>query len=147
MKFGQLIEYNKIFFLKSHAENKAGRLIRDLLLLFKKSFICGKSKWPAASFQYILIGLNMAYNKNKLYETFGYWSEDMLKSDLLEQDLGIISSLHFVNVSKKFSRVILPDQISLTDCLYFLRYQSTCVLHMFVFQVVTSKNLKLTFSF
>ena len=64
MKFGQLIEYNKIFFLKSHAENKAGRLIRDLVLLFKKSFICGKSKWPAASFQYILIGLNMAYNKN-----------------------------------------------------------------------------------
>ena len=71
IKFGQLIEYNKIFFLKSHAENKAGRLIRDLVLLFKKSFICGKSKWPAASFQYILIGLNMAYNKNKLYETFG----------------------------------------------------------------------------
>ena len=71
----------------------------------------------------------------------------MLKSDFAEQDLGIISSLHFVNVSKKFSRVILPDQISLTDCLCFLRYQSTCVLHMFVFQVVTSKNLKLTFSF
>ena len=82
MKFGQLIEYNKIFFLKSHAENKAGRLIRDLVLLFKKSFICGKSKWPAASFQYILIGLNMAYNKKNCMK-------------LLAIDLRICGSLIF----------------------------------------------------
>ena len=33
MKFGQVIEYNKknIFF-KNHADNKAGRLVPDLLL-------------------------------------------------------------------------------------------------------------------
>ena len=37
MKFGQLILYNKknIFF-KNHAENEAGRLVPDLLLLFNE---------------------------------------------------------------------------------------------------------------
>ena len=38
MKFGQVIEYNKkIFSFKNHAENQAGRLVPDLLLLFKKA--------------------------------------------------------------------------------------------------------------
>ena len=38
MKFGQLIEYNKRhFFFKNHAENKAGRLVPDLFLFFKKA--------------------------------------------------------------------------------------------------------------
>ena len=36
MKFGQLTEYNKInFFLQSHAENEAGRLVLDLFLLLR----------------------------------------------------------------------------------------------------------------
>ena len=38
MKFGLLIKYNKIFFLKSRAENEAGKLVPDSFLLFKKSF-------------------------------------------------------------------------------------------------------------
>ena len=36
MKFGQLIEYNKIFFFKNYAENEATRLVPDLFLSFKK---------------------------------------------------------------------------------------------------------------
>ena len=38
MKFGQVIVYNKrkIFF-KNHAENKAGRLVPDHFLFFKKA--------------------------------------------------------------------------------------------------------------
>ena len=37
MKFDQLIEHDKRnVFLKNHAENKAGRLVPDLFLLFKK---------------------------------------------------------------------------------------------------------------
>ena len=37
MKFGQLIEYNKrTFFFKNDAVNKAGRLVPDLFLFFKK---------------------------------------------------------------------------------------------------------------
>ena len=39
MKFSQLIEYNKLtYFFKSHAENEAGRLVSDdLLLIFRKA--------------------------------------------------------------------------------------------------------------
>ena len=45
MKFGQLIE---IFFFKNYAENEAGKLVPDCFFFFKKNFILGKSKWPAA---------------------------------------------------------------------------------------------------
>ena len=34
--------------------------------------------------------------------------------------------------------ILLTDQISLSDCLYFLRYWAICVLWLFVNQVVTS---------
>ena len=38
MKFGQLIEYNKKdFFFNNHAENKAGRPVPDLFLIFVKA--------------------------------------------------------------------------------------------------------------
>ena len=37
MKFGHLIEYNKMLFFKIHEENKAGRLVSDLFLFFKKA--------------------------------------------------------------------------------------------------------------
>ena len=37
MNFGQLTEYNKIFFFKNHAENKAKRLVPDLFLSFEKA--------------------------------------------------------------------------------------------------------------
>ena len=66
----------------------------------------------------------------------------MLNFDFLEKGLGIVSSLHFVHdFSKKkdFScYVLLTDQTSLPDCLYFLRYWSICVLQLFINQVVTS---------
>ena len=40
--------------------------------------------------------LNLAYDKNKMYKTLGYWSRDMLNFSFLEKDLGIVSSPHFV---------------------------------------------------
>ena len=40
MKFGQTIEDNvRNTFLKSNAENEAGRLVTDLFLLYKKLYI------------------------------------------------------------------------------------------------------------
>ena len=33
MKFGRLIEYNKIFYFKNHAENEAGRLVPHLFVV------------------------------------------------------------------------------------------------------------------
>ena len=37
MKFGQVIEYNKIFFFENHADNEAGRLVPNPFLFFKKA--------------------------------------------------------------------------------------------------------------
>ena len=34
MKYGQIIEYNKNFFFKNHAENETERLDEDLVLFF-----------------------------------------------------------------------------------------------------------------
>ena len=45
------------------------------------------------------------------------------------------------------SYILLTDQISLPNRLYFLIYWSICVLQLFVNQVLTSRILKLTLSF
>ena len=37
MKFGQVIEDNKIIFSKIHADNESGRLIPDLFWFLKKT--------------------------------------------------------------------------------------------------------------
>ena len=45
MKFGQLIECNvRNIYFKKHAENKAGRLVPDLFLFFKKALYKVKTK-------------------------------------------------------------------------------------------------------
>ena len=41
--------------------------------------------------------------------------------------------------------ILLTDQISLSDCLYFLRYWAICVLQLLANQAVTTKNLKPVF--
>ena len=97
-------------------------------------------------FQYISIALHLAYNKNKLDKTLDYWSRDMLNFDFLELDLGKVSPYFAYDFSKKcFSYYsLLTDQISLFDCLYFLRSWAICVLQLFISQVMTSCILKLT---
>ena len=55
----------------------------------------------------------------------------MLNFDFLEKGLGIVSLPHFVyDFSKKcFScYIVLTDQITLSDCLYFSRYWAICAL-------------------
>ena len=74
----------------------------------------------------------------------------MLDFYFLEKALEIVSPPHFMYVfqGKCFScYVLLTDQFSLPDCLYFLRYCSICVLQLFVNQVVTSSILKLILPF
>ena len=47
--------------------------------------------------------------------------------------------LYMIYQGKCFScYVLLTDQVSLSDCFYFLRYWGICVLQLFVSQVVTS---------
>ena len=118
---------------------------------FYKSLMWGESKLSAAYFQFILIALNLPYNTNKLYKILDYRSGDMLNfnfGDMLnfnfsEKGLGQVSSPDFeLDFSKKkcFScYILLTEQISLSDCLYFSRYWTLCVLQLFVNQAVTSK--------
>ena len=70
----------------------AERLVLDLFLFFKEA-LWGKIKWYAAWFQYILIPLNLAYNKNKLHKTLDYWSRDMHNFHIFRKG----SPLHFLN--------------------------------------------------
>ena len=68
----------------------------------------------------------------------------------LEKGLRIVSPQYFVyDFQEKCSSyyILLTNQISLSDCLYFLSYWAICVLKMFVNQAVTSYILKLTLSF
>ena len=71
----------------------------------------------------------------------------MLNFNFSEKGLGLVSSPHLVYdfQEKCYScQILLTDQISLSDCLYFSRYWAICVLQLFVNQAVTSENLKLT---
>ena len=110
MKFGQVIENSKgnIFLQKSCRKWGKETSSRPLFVFFK-SFIWGKSNLSAAYFQYISTALNLAYNKNKMYKTLDYWSRDMIKFDLLEKGLGIVSPSHCVRFFRKecFSCYIL----------------------------------------
>ena len=54
-------------------------------------------------FQYLLVAVNLAYNKYKLCKTVDYWFGDMLNLDFLEKNLGIVFLQHFVY---SFSRKI-----------------------------------------
>ena len=59
----------------------------------------------------------------------------MLNFNFSEKDLGLVSPPHFVyDIQQKcFScYIILTDQISLSDWLYFSRYWAKCKLQLFV---------------
>ena len=74
----------------------------------------------------------------------------MLNFNFSEKRLELVSSSHFVfDFSRKIllMYILLTDQISLSDCLYFSKYWAIYVLRFFVNHGVTSQNLKLTLSF
>ena len=152
MKFSQLIEYDKrnIFIEKSCRKWGKETSFR-LLVVFWKSIILGKSKWSARQFHYILVALKLACNKNKPFKTLHYSSRDMLNFDFLDEGLGIVSPPHFMcDFSPKMYTqcyILLSNQISLSGCLYFLRYWTICLLQLFVNQVVTGTNFEINLSF
>ena len=60
---------------------------------------------------------------------------------VLEKGLGIVSPSLLCIIFQEncfLYYTLLIDQISLPDCLYFLRYWSICLLQLFVNQVMTS---------
>ena len=59
----------------------------------------------------------------------------MLNFNFSENGLGFVSPPHFVYdfQEKSFScYILLTEQISLSDCLYFSKYWTICVLQLFV---------------
>ena len=135
MKFGLLIEYYKRnIFLQKSCRKWGKETSSRRLFVFSKSFVWCESNWSAAWFHYILIALKLAYNKNKFHKTWDRWSRDILNLDFLEKGLGIVPSPHLcMNFQQKcFScQILLTDQVSLSDCVYFLRYWVIRVLQMF----------------
>ena len=144
MKFGQLIEQNTKYFPTKIMQNMSqGDQFQSSFCFFKKTFKLGKSKWSAVYFYYTSLGLNLSYNKNKLYKTLDYWSRNMLNFDILEKSLGLISPSRMISPScmifkKNVYHIILTDQISLSEYLYFLRYWAICLMQLFLSQIVTS---------
>ena len=71
---------------------------------------------------------------------------EKLNSDFLEKSLGLVSPPRFVynfsrkNISK--CHILQTDQISLSDCLSFVRYWAIYILKLFVSQFVTAQTLK-----
>ena len=64
--------------------------------------------------------------------------------------LELASLPHFLMIFEEkyfWSYILLPDQISLSDSLYFVRYWAICVLQLFFYQFVTPWILKLTLPF
>ena len=140
MKHGHLIEFKRRSIFLQMLCRKWGRETSSRpLFIFQESLIWGKIMWSAAYFQYILIALNLAYNKNKLYNTLDYWSRDMLNFDFSEKCLALLSPKHFVNFQEKcfLCYFLLTDQISLSNYLYFSRYWAICVLQLFANHAVT----------
>ena len=143
MKFGQVLEHNKKNIFIQISCRKCGRKTSFRpLFVFQQSFICGKSKWSAAHFQYISIVRSLAYNKNKLYKTLDYWSGGILHIDLLEKRLWIVSPPHFVYDSPR-KMFLMPYSINQPNfivwlCLLLLRCWWILVLQFFVSQAVMS---------
>ena len=68
--------------------------MRWSLPAFYKSFEKSKSKWLTPQFQYILIVLNMDTQEKQTVQKFR--SKDILKFDLSEKSLKLVSTPHFV---------------------------------------------------
>ena len=65
----------------------------------------------------------------------------MLNFNFSERGLELVYPLHFVYdfQEKRFScYILLTDQISLSDCLYFSKYWAICVSQLFDSQALTS---------
>ena len=72
----------------------------------------------------------------------------MLNFDFLEEGLGIVPLPHMIFQEKYFScYILLTNQISWTDCIYFLRYWTIFGLQLPFSQVVTSLDLELNLLF
>ena len=66
-------------------------IFTEEILNGKLHFLCNEKQVVCSLDSNISIALNLEYNKDKLYQTLGYLSRDILSFDFLEKGLGIVS--------------------------------------------------------
>ena len=148
----------EIFFFKNHDENVARRLVPDFFFFFfkrKKALYKVKESVLELCFTMFrqhsnqhsvkknctelqFIHPEIYYNCTELQFIHpDIYSTLMFQKRIWEQFFRHILCMIFQQ--KCFScYILLTDQISLSDCLQFLRYQVICVLQLIVNQFVTS---------
>ena len=82
-------------FFKKHAENETGIVVPDLSLFLKIALFEVKTSGLHLNFNIFRLSLTWTYNKNKLYQTSDWLSQDILIFDFLEKGLGLVSPPHF----------------------------------------------------
>ena len=116
------------------------RLVSDLFLFFRKAFC--KVKTSVLHLRFNIFGQPSTWHTIKI-NSIRLWPIDpeicsilIFQKSVWEQFLYHILCIIFQE--KHFTyQILLTDQILLSDCLYFLRYWSICVLSLFVNQIVT----------
>ena len=143
MKFGQLIECNlRIIFLEKSYTNMVEKLVPDPILKIKFEHISGSVIESFTQFVFIVCQVEGYRNIDhlQLQTTCFYLILSFLflkKKEVWNQSLCLI--FHMLFEEKYFScYILLIDQVSLSGCLYFVRYWAICVLLLFVNQVVAS---------
>ena len=129
----------EIFCFKNNAENKTGRLFTDLFLSFKIYL------YEVSSSKSVVLHLSIQKKKKKKKKKknmklqtvhLEIWSILIFSRRVLDYFSYHILCMNFQE--KYFScYIFLNDQISLSDCLYFLKYL-VCLFWLFVIQFVTS---------
>ena len=86
--------------------------------------------------------------ESKMETTCLYLIKSFFKKqkEVWNQSPGLIFSMIFEE-KYIYCYILLPDQISMSSCLYFVRYWAICALQLFVNQVVTTQILQLTLFF
>ena len=142
MKFGQLIKYNlSSIFLKNMVE----KLVSDPFLKIKLNIsldhqpnvlLCSK----VLQFGFIVCQVEDYQNILKLScRPLAFTSYKAFKKQKEVQNQSLCLFFRVIFEEKYFSwYILLSDQITLSGCLYFLKYRTICVLLLFVNQAVTS---------
>ena len=142
MKFGLLIENHKIniFLQKSCKKRGTDTSSRPLSVLDKALYKADSSY------------LQLSFNIFRQLLTWHTIKSNCIKLQTIDPEISLslifqkrVWEQYFHHIlcmifeEKFFSfHLLITDQISLSDCLYFLRYRVICALQLFVSQVVTS---------
>ena len=150
IKYGQLIECNmkNIFLKKSYTKCVGKTSPRPFLKNWNWAYLWINNLRVLYSCFYCMQSWGLSkYIETKL-RTTSFYILGFLKNRKRSGTSHPCFIFCIVFKEKYFSfYIIWTDQVSLSGCLYFVRYWTIYELHLFVNQVVTSWILKLTLSF